>query len=189
MRAERYGSPRKFISKKKLAGTRKGARDAAFQGADPHLGLSPRRPRGKIDELTSILIESASGIEDPDAPKDVSPLESQRSWERQAEENLLARLEKGGLLAPPGPVEEVLNTVVEQSDRVGEAERRSALPRASDHALRDFCDGPHHRHQPRLDRCSAGRSEPGAGAGERAGAYRSGPRARRRNSPSTTRPC
>jgi hypothetical protein len=33
-------------------------------------------------------------------------------WERQAEQNLLARLEKGGLLAPPGPVEEVLNTVV-----------------------------------------------------------------------------
>ncbi len=33
-------------------------------------------------------------------------------WERQAEQNLLARLEKGGLLAPPGPVDEVLNTVV-----------------------------------------------------------------------------
>jgi hypothetical protein len=32
-------------------------------------------------------------------------------WERQAEQNLLARLEKGGLLAPPGAVEEVLNTV------------------------------------------------------------------------------
>ncbi len=52
-------------------------------------------------------------MKDPDAPKDISPLESQRSWERQAEQNLLARLEKGGLLAPPGPVEEVLNTVSE----------------------------------------------------------------------------
>ena len=66
----------------------------------------------KVDELTSILIESASAVEDQDAPKDISPLESQRLWERQAEQNLLARLEKGGLLAPPGPVEEVLNTVV-----------------------------------------------------------------------------
>lgn len=61
--------------------------------------------------MTSILIESASAVEDRDAPKDISPLESQRLWERQAEQNLLARLEKGGLLAPPGPVEEVLNTV------------------------------------------------------------------------------
>jgi len=33
-------------------------------------------------------------------------------WERQAEENVVARLEKGGLLAAPGPVDELLNTVV-----------------------------------------------------------------------------
>jgi capsular exopolysaccharide synthesis family protein len=69
-------------------------------------------PSRKIDELTSILIESESAVRDRDAPTDVSPLESQRSWERQAEDNLMARLEKGGLLAPPGPVDEVLNTVV-----------------------------------------------------------------------------
>lgn len=69
-------------------------------------------PSNKLEELTSILIESATAVKDQDAPKDVSPLESQRSWERQAEENLLARLEKGGFLAPPGPVDEVLNTVV-----------------------------------------------------------------------------
>jgi hypothetical protein len=69
-------------------------------------------PMNKMDELTSILIDSASAVKDQDASKDSSPLESQRSWERQAEENLLARLEKGGLLAPPGPVDDVLNTVV-----------------------------------------------------------------------------
>jgi hypothetical protein len=66
----------------------------------------------KLDELTNILIDSESAVKDQDAPKDVSPLESQRSWERQAEENLIARLEKGGLLAAPGPADEVLNTVV-----------------------------------------------------------------------------
>jgi hypothetical protein len=69
-------------------------------------------PLNKIDELTSILIDRGSAVKDQEASKDVSPLESQRSWERQAEENLLARLEKGGLVAPPGPVDEVLNTVV-----------------------------------------------------------------------------
>ena len=66
----------------------------------------------KMDELTSILIESKSEVKDQSASKDNSPLESQRSWERQAEENLVDRLEKGGLIAPPGPVDEVLNTVV-----------------------------------------------------------------------------
>ncbi len=69
-------------------------------------------PLNKLDELTSILIDSGSAVKDQEASKDVSPLESQRSWERQAEENLLARLEKGGLVAPSGPVDEVLNTVV-----------------------------------------------------------------------------
>ena len=69
-------------------------------------------PTNKLDELTAILIDSGSAIKDPDVSKDASPLESQRSWERQAEENLLARLEKGGLIAPLGSVDEVLNTVV-----------------------------------------------------------------------------
>ena len=87
-------------------------------GATPHFKAQTRfwdyaaTPSRKVDELTSILIESASAVEDTNAPKDISPLESQRLWERQAEQNLLARLEKGGLLAPPGPVEEVLNTVI-----------------------------------------------------------------------------
>ncbi len=89
-----------------------------LDGAMPHFKAQTRfwdyaaTPSRKVGELTSILIESASAVEDRDAPKDISPLESQRLWERQAEQNLLARLEKGGLLAPPGPVEEVLNTVV-----------------------------------------------------------------------------
>jgi hypothetical protein len=67
----------------------------------------------KLDELTSILVESEAAVKDEAASKDVSPLESQRFWERQAEENLLSRLEKGGLLAPPGSVDRVLNTVVD----------------------------------------------------------------------------
>jgi hypothetical protein len=69
-------------------------------------------PTSKLDELTSILVENQSGVKDQTGSQDVSPLESQRLWEHQAEENILTRLEKGGLLAPPGPVDEVLNTVV-----------------------------------------------------------------------------
>ena len=66
----------------------------------------------KLDELTQILIESETGVRDDNAARDLSPLESQRAWERQAEDNVLARLEKAGLLAPAGSVDEVLNTVV-----------------------------------------------------------------------------
>src|SRR6266851_4956 len=64
------------------------------------------------NELTSILIDAESPVQDASGAKDTSPLESQRSWEHQAEENILDRLEKGGLLSPKGDVEKMLNTVV-----------------------------------------------------------------------------
>lgn len=70
-------------------------------------------PASNLEELAQILIESESEIDESEAIRDVSPLESQRAWERQAEENVLARLEKSGFLAPPGPVDEVLNTVID----------------------------------------------------------------------------
>ncbi len=68
--------------------------------------------QNKLDELTSILVDGQSGVTDEAAAQDSSPLESERSWERQAEDNVVERLEKGGLLAPAGPVDAVLNTVV-----------------------------------------------------------------------------
>jgi protein involved in polysaccharide export with SLBB domain len=69
-------------------------------------------PAGRLAELTKVLVEGDAVDNSLDAPTDISPLESQRSWERQAEENLLSRLESGGFLAPPGPVDKVLDTVV-----------------------------------------------------------------------------
>jgi hypothetical protein len=66
----------------------------------------------KWDELTQILIEPGLDVKDHTRSKDLSPLESQRVWERQAEDNVVARLEKSGLLAPPGPADDLLDTVV-----------------------------------------------------------------------------
>ena len=74
-------------------------------------GYNPFR-NSKFDELTEILIEAEDPIRDDSNPKHVSPVESQRSWTRQAEENIIDRLEKTGLLAPEGEVDEVLNTVI-----------------------------------------------------------------------------
>lgn len=69
------------------------------------------RKGGRLAELTSIAIESDTGMKDAVGPES-TPLESQRSWERQAETNIIDRLEKAGLLALPGAVDNVLNTVV-----------------------------------------------------------------------------
>jgi hypothetical protein len=41
-----------------------------------------------------------------------TPLEAQRDWERLAEDNAIDHLQKVGLIAPPGPVDKVLQTVV-----------------------------------------------------------------------------
>ena len=40
------------------------------------------------------------------------PLEAQRNWERLAEDNAIDHLQKTGLIAPPGPLDKVLQTVV-----------------------------------------------------------------------------
>ena len=62
------------------------------------------------DELTDLTVEDVKDAS-PNA-QDLSPLEAQRAWQQQAEDNVLERLQKGGLLAPPGDVDKVLQTVV-----------------------------------------------------------------------------
>jgi hypothetical protein len=42
----------------------------------------------------------------------LSPIQAQRSWDRQAEDNLSDRLERIGLMAPKGEVDKVMETVV-----------------------------------------------------------------------------
>jgi Peptidase family M48 len=64
-------------------------------------------------ELTQILVDTSSQVDDAStAEHDSSPLENERDWRREAENNALTRLQKGGLMAPPGPVDKVLETVV-----------------------------------------------------------------------------
>ena len=67
---------------------------------------------GKEDELTQILVDSPSVQDQSAAAQDATPVESQRLWQQQAEDNALDRLEKAGLMAPAGEVDKVLQTVV-----------------------------------------------------------------------------
>jgi hypothetical protein len=47
-----------------------------------------------------------------DVAADATPVLAERMWERQAEDNAVERLQKIGLLAPPGEVDKILQTVV-----------------------------------------------------------------------------
>src|SRR2546427_2585375 len=68
---------------------------------------------GQEQELSKVLIESASPIKDQTVTSnDMTPVQAQRAWDRQAEENVGDRLERMGLSAPHGEVDKVLETVV-----------------------------------------------------------------------------
>jgi hypothetical protein len=65
------------------------------------------------NEFTEVLVDDASAVKDnSDKVQDLSPVAAQRAWQRQAEDNVVERLERGGLLARTGEVDKVLNTVV-----------------------------------------------------------------------------
>src|SRR6202142_3554382 len=62
------------------------------------------------DELTNIRVDSVKD-ETPTA-QDATPLAAEREWQQQAEDNVIERLERAGLLAPEGDLDKVLQTVV-----------------------------------------------------------------------------
>jgi len=62
-------------------------------------------------ELSKILVETPVQ-DDTKTANDLSPIQAQRSWDRQAEDNVIDRLERIGLIAPRGEVDKVLETVV-----------------------------------------------------------------------------
>jgi hypothetical protein len=64
----------------------------------------------KEDELSSIRVDSVK--DDSAAAEDASPLQAQREWQQQAEDNVMDRLQASGLLAPEGEVDKILQTVI-----------------------------------------------------------------------------
>src|SRR6266699_1136783 len=62
-------------------------------------------------ELSKILVETPVQDETKTA-NDLTPIQAQRSWDRQAEDNVIDRLERIGLISPKGEVDKVLETVV-----------------------------------------------------------------------------
>ena len=62
------------------------------------------------EELTQIRVDSVK--DETPSTQDASPLAAEREWQQQAEDNVIERLEKAGLLAPEGEVDKILQTVV-----------------------------------------------------------------------------
>jgi hypothetical protein len=64
-------------------------------------------------EFTEITVDAPQSVQDQSQKTlDASPIEAQRQWERQAELNVIDRLQQIGLLAPEGEIDKVLLTVV-----------------------------------------------------------------------------
>ena len=57
-------------------------------------------------------LNSAAPLDRGTNPQDYSPIEAEREWQQRAEVNVVNRLQAIGLLAPPGEVDKVLETVV-----------------------------------------------------------------------------
>lgn len=85
--------------------------DRTHRGQTRIWGYDVARPDSE-DEFTQVLIDSPQARDASESAGPISPVESARAWEREAEANVLRRLERSGLLAPEGALDKVLETVL-----------------------------------------------------------------------------
>ena len=92
--------------------------------------------------------------DDTPAAQDATPLAAERQWQQQAEDNVVERLQRAGLLAPEGDVDKVLQTVVNNLEITNNIELPASRPhpRADDFAAGDFQRRQYDRTEPGLDR-------------------------------------
>jgi hypothetical protein len=81
----------------------------AFKAQTRIWGYDLKKDGGE-DELTQIRVDSVK--DESAAAQDASPLQAERQWQQQAEDNVIERLTRAGLLAPEGDVDHILQTVV-----------------------------------------------------------------------------
>lgn len=67
---------------------------------------------GNASEMTEVVVDQPDVKDQSSGGQDLTPVQSQRAWQRQAEDNALDRLTRAGLLAQPGDVDKILETVV-----------------------------------------------------------------------------
>jgi hypothetical protein len=68
----------------------------------------------KNSEFTDIVVDSSGKVKDQSSSGgDLTTVEGQRAWQKQAEDNIVDRMQRAALLSPEGEVDKVLNTVVQ----------------------------------------------------------------------------
>jgi len=84
-----------------------------FRGQTLLWGYDALRPN-KNSEFTDIVVDTPDQVKDQtDSKQDLTTIAGQRAWQRQAEDNVLDRMQRAALLAPEGDVDKVLDTVVQ----------------------------------------------------------------------------
>src|SRR5260370_1283986 len=87
-----------------------GSKDkAAFKAQSRIWGYDVMKS-SRDDELTDLRVDEVK--DESPVSQDLSPLEAQRQWQQQAENNVVDRLQKSRLLAPPGDLDKILQTVI-----------------------------------------------------------------------------
>jgi hypothetical protein len=83
----------------------------AFKSQTRLWGYDLNRPQQE-QALSSVLIEGPDIKDQTEAANGYTPLQARRAWARLAEDNVAAKLQAMGLMAPRGDVDKVLDTVV-----------------------------------------------------------------------------
>lgn len=83
----------------------------AFRAQTRLWGYSLGPAAGGEQELSRVLVETPVR-DQTDNTNDYSPLQAERAWSRQAEDNISESLERLGLMAPDGEVDKILEAVV-----------------------------------------------------------------------------
>jgi len=87
-----------------------GTRSLRFKGQTRLWGYNVGKPNAQ-NELTALIVDSDQVKDNVDEADGISPVKALRNWERSAEDNVIHRLERAGIMAPDGEVNKVLETV------------------------------------------------------------------------------
>jgi len=87
-------------------------KNTAFKSQTRLWGYSIGRDLSQ-ESFAQIVVDAETVSDQTAGQQEMSPVAAERAWQRQAEENVLERLQGAGLLAPVGEVEKVLQTVVD----------------------------------------------------------------------------
>lgn len=85
----------------------------AFRAQTRLWNYEEQRDRSE-DAFTNLQVDIPQGVKDQSttAQTDNSPVQEQRLWQLQAENNVIDRLQQAGLVAPKGEIDQILETVL-----------------------------------------------------------------------------